>query len=62
MRIQTTSALQNQRLTTPRETNNERQVREQKSLKVAAQMFENGCCTNTVARYTGLSEEVLRRL
>jgi len=62
MRIQPTSALQNQRLSTPRETTNERRDREQKSLKVAAQMLENGCCSNTVARYTGLSEEVLRKL
>jgi hypothetical protein len=62
MRTQNTSALLNQRLTTPRETTTERQEREQKSLKVAAQMLENGCCSNTVARYTGLSEETLRRL
>jgi len=62
MRIQTTSALQNQRLSTPRETTTERRDRQKKSLKVAAQMLENGCCSNTVARYTGLSEETLKEL
>ena len=62
MRIQNTTALLNQRLSTPRETTIERRAREQKSLKVAAQMLENGCCSNTVARYTGLSEATLRQL
>jgi len=62
MRTQNATALLNQRLTTPRETNSERLAREKKSLKVAAEMLENGCCANTVARYTGLSDEILRKL
>ncbi|MFK8058395.1 MAG: hypothetical protein AB8F78_19880 [Saprospiraceae bacterium] len=62
MRTQNTTALLNQRLNTPRETTIERREREQKSLKVAAEMLKNGCCSNTVARYTGLSEDTLRQL
>lgn len=56
------SALLNQRLTTPRETTIQRRVRENKSLTVAKQMLQNGCCSNTVARYTGLSEAILKEL
>lgn len=62
MQNQKIPALLNQRLSTPRETTAERRSREAKSLKVAQQMLENGCCSNTVVRYTGLTEAMLRQL
>ena len=51
-----------QRLNAPRETAAQRTERERRSLEVAAQMLGNGCCANTVTRYTGLSEAKLRQL
>ena len=56
------SALLRQRVTTPEETPSERHLREQRSLQVARQMMSNGCCANTVMRYTGLSDEQLHKL
>lgn len=56
-----TSALLTQRLTTPRETPTERSAREARALTVARDMLRNGCCVNTVARYTGLDEASVRR-
>ena len=57
-----TSALQYNRLLVPRESIAQRQERVGRSLQVARQMMSNGCCANTVARYTGLSDAQLSGL
>jgi len=62
MRTQSPTHFLDQKMFTPRETAAERNVREARSIKVARQMLSNGCCSNTVSRYTGLSEEALRQI
>ena len=62
MRTQRPTPILDQKLFTPRETPADRRRREARSMQVARQMLNNGCCTNTVSRYTGLGEEALRAL
>lgn len=50
-----------QRLLTLPETPAAREARERASLRVARQMLSNGVDANTVARYTGLTEEWVSR-
>lgn len=62
MHTYTNPALLQQRISNARETQAQRQERERRSMEVASQMLRNGCCSNTVARYTGLTEAKLREV
>ena len=60
MSLQSNSALLNLRLRTGAEDKAQRQHRVSRSIQVARQMLQNGCSTNAVTRYTGLTEDELR--
>ena len=62
MSLRTNSALLSQRLQTGIESPTQRSSRVTRSIQVARQMLSNGCSTNAVVRYTGLTEEQLRAL
>jgi len=62
MRTLKPSALLQQKISSTRETVVQQRERERKSMEVASQMLRNGCCANTVSRYTGLPEDTLRQI
>ncbi len=62
MRTYKINSTQQRAYSTPTETVAERRQREARALQVARQMLQNGCCANTIVRYTGLREEMLRQL
>ena len=55
-------ALLAQRLNIPTENQEQQRRRRQAALQVAQQMIRNGCCSNSVSRYTGLREEEISQL